>query len=595
MTLAIVALTRGGGALARRLQAAIGPAVVHGLRARAAGDVVFTDAIAHLQALHRAGDTIVGVCAAGILIRALAAGLAHKGEDAPVVAVAEDGSVAVPLIGGHHGANDLARRIAAVTGGVAAITTAGDVVLGVALDQPPPGWRIANPDAIKPIAAALLADETIALDVDDGLEPGRWLDALPRAADSRNRIAISARVRAGALVYHPPVLAIGVGCERGAAPHELHALAIDTLAHAGLAPEAIACVASLDLKMDEPAVLALAERFDAPARFFPAATLARLADRLPNPSAVVEQAVGAPGVAEAAALAAAGDRATLIVPKRKSARTTCAIALSPTPIDPRAVGQARGRLDIVGIGPGGADWRTQECVAALQGADEVVGYRLYLDLVADLLGDKPRHESELGAEEARVRVALDRAAAGRRVALISSGDAGIYGLASLAYELIDREARADWARLDIHVCPGVSALQAAAARAGAPLGHDFCAISLSDLLTPWPVIENRLRAAASGDFVVALYNPASQRRADHFAQALAILGAARAPDTPVIIARNLGRAGETTRIVTLREAAADAIDMLTIVIIGSNATARVTQAHRPFVYTPRGYAAKAAP
>jgi cobalt-precorrin 5A hydrolase/precorrin-3B C17-methyltransferase len=590
MSIAIVALTRGGGALARRLQAAIGPARVHGLRDRADGDVAFTDTVAHLQALHRAGETIVGICAAGILIRALAVGLTHKDADAPVVAVGEDGSVAVPLIGGHRGANELARRIATMTGGVAAITTAGDLVFGVALDQPPPGWRIASD--IKPIAAALLAGETVRIDVDDGLEPGAWLDALPRSADSVHRIAITARTRSDALTYHPPVLALGVGSERDAPPEELSALVADTLAQTGLAQGAIACVASLDLKMDEPAVLALAEQLGVPARFFAAATLAQLSDRLPNPSPVVAQAVGAPGVAEAAALAAAGERGTLIAPKRKGARTTCAIALSPTPIDPSAVGMARGRLDIIGIGPGSAGWRTAECVAALQNADEVVGYRLYLDLVADLVGDKPRHESELGAEEARVRVALDRAALGKRVALISSGDAGIYGLATLVYELIEREARADWARLDIRVCPGVSALQAAAARAGAPLGHDFCAISLSDLLTPWPVIERRLRAAASGDFVVALYNPASQRRSAHYHRALAILGEARAPETQVVIARNLGRDGETVRIATLAEAAHAPIDMLTIVIIGNSATRTETQARQMRAYTPRGYAAK---
>lgn len=591
MTVAIVALTRGGSALARRLQPAIGPAIVHGLRDRADGDVIFTDTIAHLQALHRAGDTIVGVCAAGILIRALAAGLTHKDSDAPVVAVAEDGSVAVPLIGGHRGANDLARRIAAVTGGVAAITTAGDLALGVALDQPPPGWRIAGD--IKPIAAALLGGEKVRIDIDEGIEPCGWLDTLPRAEDAVHRIAITARVRSDALTYHPPVLALGVGSERDASPEELSSLVADTLAQSGLAAGAIACVASIDLKMDEPAVTALAEQLRVPARFFAAAALVRLSDRLPNPSDVVAQAVGTPGVAEAAALAAAGPHGMLIVPKRKGARTTCAIAFSPTPIVATMVGVARGRLDIVGIGPGGAGWRTAECVAALQDADEVVGYRLYLDLVADLLGDKPRHDSELGEEEARVRVALDRAAQGRRVALISSGDAGIYGLATLVYELIDRAARPDWARLDIHVCPGVSALQAAAARAGAPLGHDFCAISLSDLLTPWPAIERRLRAAASGDFVVALYNPASQRRSEHYQTALAILREARTPETPVIVARNLGRDGESVRIVTLREAASAQIDMLTIVIIGSSTTATVMQAHRARAYTPRGYAAKA--
>jgi cobalt-precorrin 5A hydrolase/precorrin-3B C17-methyltransferase len=173
------------------------------------------------------------------------------------------------------------------------------------------------------------------------------------------------------------------------------------------------------------------------------------------------------------------------------------------------------------------------------------------------------------------------------VALVSSGDAGIYGLATLALELVDRAERPEWRRVALRVCPGVSALQAAAARAGAPLGHDFCAISLSDLLTPWAAIERRLEAAAAADFVIALYNPASQRRTEQLRRALAIVAAARPATTPVVIARNLGRAGERVAIVTLAEAATAEIDMLTILVIGSSTTRRL--ADRDAIYTPRGY------
>ncbi|MBF0332515.1 MAG: precorrin-3B C(17)-methyltransferase, partial [Alphaproteobacteria bacterium] len=148
---------------------------------------------------------------------------------------------------------------------------------------------------------------------------------------------------------------------------------------------------------------------------------------------------------------------------------------------------------------------------------------------------KRRHEKPLGEETERVRLALDLAAEGRNVALVSSGDAGIYALATLAWELVEREDRPQWNRLDIRVAPGVSALQAAAARAGAPIGHDFCTVSLSDLLTPWEVIERRLKAAAAGDFVVALYNPVSQRRREHLASARTILLEARPPETHVVL------------------------------------------------------------
>ncbi len=179
------------------------------------------------------------------------------------------------------------------------------------------------------------------------------------------------------------------------------------------------------------------------------------------------------------------------------------------------------------------------------------------------------------------------------MALISSGDAGIYAMATLVFELIERGGRADWARIEIEGVPGVSAMQAAAARAGAPLGHDFCAISLSDLLTPWSAIERRLKAAAEADFVVALYNPVSLRRRHQLAAARAILLQARPPETPVVLGRNLGRPEESLRVTTLAALDPEAVDMLTVVLIGASTTRRVA---RPdggdWVYTPRGYAGK---
>jgi cobalt-precorrin 5A hydrolase/precorrin-3B C17-methyltransferase len=454
--------------------------------------------------------------------------------------------------------------------------------------------------AVKPTAAALLAGARAALEMDVELAGiGTWLEPLiarpvPDVAPRNVPIRITARADASdALTYHPPVLALGVGGERGVAPDELAALVDDTLAAHALSPLAVACVASIDLKADEEAVHALAARLGVPARFFDVATLAAEAPRLATPSEVVRRATGCPGVAEGAALAAAGPCARLVAPKRKSPRATAALALSPVAIDALQVGRARGSLAIVGIGPGDAAWRTPEVTQALADAEEVVGYAPYLDLVAETLGGKVRHDGSLGAEEARVALALDRAAAGRRIVLVSSGDAGIYGLATLALELLDRADRPEWRRVALRVCPGVSALQAAAARAGAPLGHDFCAISLSDLLTPWDVIERRLAAAAAADFVIALYNPASQRRTQQIGRALAIIAGVREPATPVVVARNLGRAGERVAIVTLAEAATVAIDMLTILVIGSSATRRL--ADRDAVYTPRGYGGRATP
>lgn len=587
---AVVVLGKGAVPLGRRIAAHLPGAQLHARKAGGiAADAAYDALVPHLAALFAAGTPIVGVCAAGILIRAVAPLLAQKRAEPPVVAVAEDGSTVVPLLGGHRGANALAREIAALSGGAAAITTASDVVLGLALDELAPGWRIAEPDRVKDFAAALIAGEPVALVVEAG--DAGWLSSLAVSPDAPRTIRITDRVPdpgEGALVLHPPVLALGVGCASDCPPDEMLALAERSLAMHGLAAGAIALVASLDLKMDEPAVQNLAAALGVPARFFSAARLREETPRLANPSEAVFRAVGCYGVAEGAALAAAGRDGALVATKQVSAHATCAIARAPAALDPPTIGRARGSLRVVGIGPGDRNWRTAEAEAALAAASDIVGLQLYLDLLGPAVRGKLLHASTLGDEAARARRALDLAAEGRAVALVSSGDAGIYGLASLVFELLDREQRADWALIDIAVVPGISALQAAAARLGAPFGHDFCAISLSDLLTPWPAIERRLEAAAAADFVVALYNPRSSRRQAQLSRALEILRGARAPDTPAALARNLGRPGERVTVTTLGRLDEDDIDMLTLVVIGSSTTRRLS-GRAPRLYTPRGY------
>jgi cobalt-precorrin 5A hydrolase/precorrin-3B C17-methyltransferase len=595
---AIIVLGPSGLATATRLKAALPGARLHGLAGRFDDDAGieqnFTETLAHIRALFEAGEAVVGICAAGILIRAVAPSLKEKSIEPPLVAVADDGSVAVPLLGGHRGANDLARRIAAALNGSAAVTTAGDLRLGLSLDEPPPGWRIANPDGIKPVAAALLAKAPIGLSVEVG--DAAWLAPLQAyiTAGARPAIRVTDRAPAdigGDLIYHPPVLAVGLGCERGTDPGEVIALMNQTLADAGLASAAVAGIYSLDLKADEPAIHKAAEQLGVAARFFSARQLEAETPRLKNPSDIVFGEVGCHGVVEAAALAAGGPASALIVAKTKSKRATCAIARAPAAIAPGA-GQPRGQLAIVGFGPGAAAWRTAEASSVLCAAEDVVGYGLYLDLIADLTAGARLHPSPLTEEEIRVRHALDLAAQGRRVALVGSGDAGIYALATLVFEVLDREDRGDWNRIAISVVPGVSALQAAAARIGAPLGHDFCAISLSDLLTPWADIERRLTAAAAGDFVVALYNPASKRRQDQLILARDILLSGRPAETPVILARNLGRAGEAVTVIALKDLAPERVDMLTLVLIGSSNTRALARGSSHWVYTPRGYERK---
>jgi len=245
-----------------------------------------------------------------------------------------------------------------------------------------------------------------------------------------------------------------------------------------------------------------------------------------------------------------------------------------------------GHLAIIGLGPGDAALLTPQASAALAAAEALFGYAPYLARVPEQAGQR-RQGSDNREELARARAAIAEAAGGARVAVVSGGDAGVFGMAAAVFEAIE-QGDAAWRSLAVEVIPGVSALLAAAARVGAPLGHDFCAISLSDLLTPWPAIRARLEAAAAADFVVALYNPRSARRRAGLAEAAAVLLAHRPPQTPVLIARNLGRAGEAWRIETLAALAEADIDMLAIVIVGSSAT-RLLPGDPPRLYTPRGY------
>ncbi len=326
-----------------------------------------------------------------------------------------------------------------------------------------------------------------------------------------------------------------------------------------------------------------------------AAELEAETPRLENPSDVVFAEVGCHGVAEAAALARGRARgASAAGPSVKTANATCALALAPEPIEVLR-GRRRGRVSLVGIGPGQAAWRTPEASRLIAEADELVGYGLYIDLLGPLAAGKPRHDFPLGGEEARCRFALERAGEGRDVALICSGDAGIYAMGALVFELLDRAPDASGVsdaarRVEVVSAPGVSALQAAAARAGAPLGHDFCAISLSDLLTPRADILRRIEAAAEGDFVIAFYNPVSKRRRDLLAVARDILLQHRPADCPVLLASSLGRPEEELRYRRLDDLQVDEVDMLTVVLVGSSQSRLAALGEGPRMYTPRGYA-----
>ncbi len=601
--IAFVTLTEQGGALARRLQNDFPDCTSYGKQGRVVDcDQPFEDMGQLLSKLFREGTPIVGICAAGILIRLLAPNLKSKHDESPVIAIAENGDSVVPLLGGHHGANDLARSIANVLDGHATITTTGDLRLGFALDVPPEGWVIENPEMLKPVTAALLAGDAVQLV--NKISELTWPPAGQFAGDddATYRVLVSDRVEPSdptALRFIPPTLTLGVGAERGV-PTEDGVEALETaLREAGLDPRAVAAVGSLDIKVDEPAVKAAADRLEVPFRVFDAEALEEMTPRLQNPSDIVFQETGCHGVAEGAALALGGAGSDLILPKRRFARVTVAVAQSTEPAvlaRPDETGRTPGHLFVVGIGPGTSEWRTAQAVEALQRAEVAIGYDLYLDLAADLITRADQIRSPLGEEAQRAELALREAAKGKTVALICSGDPGIYALATLVFEVLDRSAGREGERalngVEVTVVPGISAFQAASARLGAPMGHDFCLISLSDLLTPREVIRQRLKAAAEGDFVIAFYNPQSLRRRTLLGEAIETLRQDRPGDTPVAVARNLGRPDERITLTPISDFDPESVDMLSLVVVGNSETRVIEQGGEQRLYTPRGYAKK---
>ncbi len=546
------------------------------------------------------GFVIVGAC--GLVTRLIAPLLVNKERDPAVVVVDPQGRFAIPLLGGHAaGAERLSHQIAACLGGQAVLTGATAAAGLLSLDSfgKDWGWQRGQGDWSALMRKAAHVDQPLRLKAHHGSR--RWLELeaatclLERAGGNGSGsgsgsgenpeadLVVDIHTGAGCR-WHPPSLWLGMGCERNTSLSLLERLLEQTLGDQQLAPESVAGLASIDRKADEPALLALAAKRGWPVRWFGAESLAAVP--VPTPSAAVAQEMGTASVAEAAALLAAGPAAQLLQTKRiehanpgELGAATLAVALAESQWAPE-----RGQLHLVGSGPGSLELLTADARRALAEATVWVGYGLYLDLLEPLRRpDQLRWNGQLTEERARCALALELASQGLNVALVSSGDSGIYAMAGLALELW-LASPAD-GRPSFSVHPGISALQLAAARAGAPLMHDFCTISLSDRLTPWEVIEKRLQAAAAGDFVVALYNPRSLGRDWQLARARELLLEGRPASTPVALARQLGRADEAVSLHSLGELPVEQVDMLTLVLIGNS----TSYAKDGRMVTPRGY------
>ncbi len=569
MRMAIVMLGNGSAETAKKIQALYVGAQIYGLRKRvAAADIFYDEFGPTLQNLYRDGTGIIALCAAGIVIRTLAPLLSEKIADKeaepPVLAIAEDGSAVVPLLGGLGGVNVMAREIAVALQGTAAITTSGELRFGTCLLNPPLGYKLADIEQGKRFVSDLLGGESVRVEGN-----AAWLDAvaLPLDISARHTIRVSARKQAGfdhELLIHPRTTIAAVAFANDALIAQLHEL----FAATGLSPLSLACVVAPLTEMGNACLLRAAAEWQVPVRYAP----------------------------DYAAQLACFDAHTISSMYHGGTRDGAVLYECNKPIDPSRIGRARGTLTVIGLGPGAAEFMIPATKTALAEAEDILGYETYVAMAGPFRDDQVLHCTDNREEMLRARHAFELAAQGRRVVVVSSGDPGVFAMASAVLEALHESADPLWHAIDLQIYPGVSAAFATAARVGAPLGHDFCVMSLSDNLKPWGTIEKRLDHAAAGDFVLAFYNPISKARPWQLGRALEIIRAHRADETVVVLGRDVGRPAEKLTTLTLAQLLPEHVDMRTMVIVGSSTTQRFArgiqadgQGGGEWVYTPRWY------
>ncbi|PHN55294.1 precorrin-3B C17-methyltransferase [Pseudomonas sp. ICMP 8385] len=544
MTPAIVILGQGSLATARSIQQVYPGALIHGLAGRVEGaDQAYSEFGATLRQLYQQGTPIIALCAAGIVIRTLAPLLLEKGEEPAVLAVAEDGSAVVPLLGGLGGVNLMAREIAAALGVAAAITTSGELRFGTCLLNPPQGYQLADLELGKRFVSDLLAGEHVRI---EGAAP--WLDQANLAQDQQARLSIhvgsAERVpAANELLIYPKNT--WVACRPGI---DLAARVRQALQQDGIAVQSLACLLADTADMANGQLHEAALELGVPLRFTALAA---------GPELVIHS--------------------------------------SAAPVDLAQLGRPRGRLAVIGLGPGAAELMVPAVKAELARCSDVLGYETYVRMAGPFRADQVQHCTDNREEMQRARHAFELAAQGRSVVVVSSGDPGVFAMAAAVLEALHESSDPAWQRVELEILPGVSASLATAAQAGAPLGHDFCVMSLSDNLKPWSIIEKRLDLACEADLALAFYNPISRSRPWQLGRALEIVAQHRVAATPVVLGRDIGRPGQTLRTTTLGQLTPDQVDMRTMVLIGSSTTCTFPRVGGgEWVYTPRWYGEKPA-
>jgi len=526
---------------------------------------------------------LVFVMATGIVVRSVAPFIKDKKTDPAVVVLDEKGKYAISLLSGHiGGANDVAREIADYLDGEAVITTASDANNMPSIDL----WARDNDltledwEIVPHIATRFLNNGALKIYV-QGTEDGSQASAInlpdgflqvsePASADllitNKHRLmANNSQLTADVQLYlRPKNLVIGIGCNSATSEIEIENAVRKTLEEHNLSFPSIHSIATIDIKINESGLRSFAQRYDLGMNTFSPDELNTVQGI--QKSEAVHKATGANAVAEPAAiLASVAD--TLIVPKQKIGNVTVAVAELRKE-------KRQARLYIVGTGPGSIEHITPYAQKVIKRSDVIVGYGTYIDLIQELIKDKEVVCTGMTQEIERCKKAVEYAISGKIVSLISGGDPGIYGMAGLVFEILRTQTQENknLSEINIEVIPGVSALNACAARLGAPLMHDFAVISLSDRLTPWKLIEKRLEAASISDFIIVLYNPRSIGRQEHINKAKNIILKYRYPETPVGIVKAAMRDNEEIVVTNLKDMLDHDIDMQATVIIGNSQT-----------------------
>lgn len=560
---AIVILGKGALATARRIQQIYPQALIHGLAERVEGtDRSYADFGATLRQLYQQDTPIIALCAAGIVIRTLAPVLLEKGAEPPVLAVAEDGSAVVPLLGGLGGVNVMAREIGAGLDTAPAITTSGELRFGTCLLNPPAGYALGDLELGKRFVSDLLSGESVRI---EGAAPWLAQAQLPESDQAQLAIHVGYAERepsAHELLIYPRNVLVAVD----GTLENLAQVVRATLHDSRIAVQALACLLASEQHMADPALRAAAEDLGVPVRFTAAASASEMAQQaLPQLLLPITPVEG------------------------------IAIAVAQQPLDIERIGRPRGRLAVIGLGPGATEFMIPAVKAELARANDVLGYETYVRMAGPFRPDQVLHCTDNREEMQRARHAFELAAQGRSVVVVSSGDPGVFAMAAAVLEALHESDNPHWHAVDLEILPGVSASLATAAQAGAPLGHDFCVMSLSDNLKPWDIIEKRLDLACQADLALAFYNPISRSRPWQLGRALEIVRQHRSPETPVTLGRDIGRPGQTLRVVTLGELTPEMVDMRTMVLVGSSLTCVFPRADgTAWVYTPRWYGAKPA-